>query len=261
MKAFLLVLLLCFSLTNALNTDFLESEEYQGFSKPQKAQLDIFLEQDEVVAFLEQFPNWRADIYRTDESGVVWKVDFHEGEQWRGNAHYNNDKAEMFDTTLPVDLSDSEKEEARAAIHTLIFADAEVLARLENPDIWTHETTYNMYEEKWQVHFWSAADDAKELGVELYRDGEEESYKIDRLFDPAAVNAEDQEQHNRDEAINLAYTAEPTDAALNGHDNWRSYAEAQGGPLWSVAFEAKGENLITVLVDLEAGEVLETQLP
>ena len=51
----LLALALCFSLASALNTDFLESEEYQGFSEPQKAQLEIFLEQDEVIAFLEQF--------------------------------------------------------------------------------------------------------------------------------------------------------------------------------------------------------------
>ena len=192
---------------------------------------------------------------------MVWKVDFHEGEKWRGNAHYNTKKSELFNTTLPIDLSEGEKEEARAAIETLILADAEILARLEDLDNWTHETTYNMYQEKWKVHFWSTADNGREVGVELYRKGEDGDYVIDRVFDPAALNAEDQEQHNRSEAINLAYTAEPTDAALNGHDNWRSYAEAQGGPLWSVAFEAKGENLITVLVDLEAGTVLETQLP
>ena len=254
-KRIVVLMLVCFFAT-AFAQDFLDSEDYAALSQPQKEQLELFLDHDEVSDFVKQFPGWHANIYRLNDEGEVWKVDFYEDETWLGYAHYDTQKSELFDTILPIDLSAGEKEKARAQIETFLSEDAEIRAILGNSD-WQHDISYDMYDEIWRADI--KGDKGVTLGAELYRDGD--SYKLERLFDPATLDAENTEQRSRDEATNLARDAKQVQAVLSVHDNWRSYAESQNGTVWSVVFAAKGKTLITALVDIKAWEVLETQLP
>lgn len=257
MKRFLVLIILSVSsLTLAVNLEYLNSDKFKGYGEEKQAKIRQFLEHTEVRKFLERFPDWTADSYPQDDEGQFWKIDFYDAGEWIGYAHLNTETDELFDTILPIDLSEEEKTVAQSQIETLIFDDAEVLARLKYPEDWDFDMHYDMYKETWTVYMWGGNDQS--LGVRLYQ-ADSGRYRIDDLFDPDALSAEELEQHLRDEAINLAYSANEVGQALDGRDDWFSYAEPQGGPLWTVAFEADGENLVTVLVDLEAQVVLEAE--
>jgi hypothetical protein len=49
------------------------------------------------------------------------------------------------------------------------------------------------------------------------------------------------------------------DAALNGHDDWTTYAEPQGDAVWGVSFVAGDARLIFVLVDVTREQVLDVE--
>lgn len=253
----LIALFVLLGLSLALNKDFLKSEAFKAYSSDEQNTIRTALKIDVVRTFLDEHPDWSASTYLEEGSDTEWHIDFYEYDEWIGEAHLDTASGEVYKTYLPLELSEEALAAGKKQIETLVYADAEVLARLGNPADWGSDIYYDMYEQVWTMFFWSGH---KSLGVKFYQE-ENGRFRIDTLFDPDALEGEEAEQHQRDQAVNIAYSVEGIDRVLSGIDDWQTYSESQGGPLWTVEFAAEGKRLITVLVDIEAETVLETELP
>lgn len=215
--------------------------------------IDIAVADAEVATYLAEYPNWQAEAYPEEEN--LWGVDFYGAseEEWLGYVFLNIDTGEIIETYIPQQLSPEELQAGQAAVEKLVLNDAELLALLGDPNQWESETEYDSYDGAWYVWFGRGLD---EWAVAVY--AEDDRYYIEEIFDPAAWEAEEAEEAARNQAIELAYEAEGIDAALTAADDWRVYAENQGGSQWTVSFVAGEQELFFALVDTEQWLVLET---
>lgn len=236
----------------AFAKNFLDSDDFKNLEPDQRRAIELIVKNKQVTTFLKDYPDWRAETYHDGET--TWHVDFYTGDDWLAFAHINVETKGVFDTKLPKKLSEKEFAARKEKIEQIVFNDAEVLALLATVEDWDYEVNYDSYEEKWWMNFWRGIDT---LTVDLYPDNN--SFHIDRIYDPEAFDKEEAERVARDQAIELAWQAEGIGEALDGHDNWRTYAEPQEGNTWTVSFDISDKNLFSALVDVEAWEVLETK--
>lgn len=247
----LVTILLFLSTFLAFAKNFLETEDFKNLEPAQQRAIELIVKNKEVKTFLKDFPDWWAEVYQDGET--FWHVDFYEGDEWLAYAHIDTETREVSETKFPEHLSKEEFAKRKEQIEKIAFNDAELLALLANPDDWDYEVQYDAYEETWWMNFWRGID---ALTVDFYPD--EKSFYIDRIYDPEALNEEEAKRVARDQAIELAWQAEDIGVALDGHDNWHTYAEWQEGSRWTVSFDTRKKQLFSALVDIEVWEVLET---
>lgn len=236
----------------AFAQNFLDSETFKALQPDHQRAIKLTVKTKAVKTFLNHYPDWRAETYH--DGGAVWHVDFYQKDEWLAFAHINVETKEVSDTKFPKKLSEEEFAERKKKVEQVVFNDPEVLALLVTAEDWDFEVQYDTYSEKWWMNFWRGIDT---LRVDLYPD--ENSFHIDRVYDPKAFSEEKALRVARDRAVELAWQAEAIGEALDGVDNWHSYAEQQAGSVWSVSFDTSEKNLFSALVDIEAWEVLETQ--
>jgi len=236
----------------AFAKNFLKSEDFKNLEPSHQQAIELIVKKKEVKNFLKDFPDWRAETYQDGET--LWHVDFYEGGDWIAYAHIDTETLELSETKFPERLSKEEFAKRKEKIEQIVFSDAEVLALLINPDDWDYDVQYDSYEETWAVNLWRGIDD---LRINIYQ--ENDTFYIDRVYNPKALDEEEAKRVARDSAIELAWQAEDIGAALDGHDNWHTYAELQEGSKWTVSFDTRKKQLFSALVDIEAWEVLETQ--
>ncbi len=84
-------------------------------------------------------------------------------------------------------------------------------------------------------------------------------FYVDRTFHPLALEAEQVRRHAQD----LAYIAEAVGRVLEPYDDWRALVELQTSDLnrWTVSFATPEQAIVTALIDLKAGRVLEVETP
>ena len=249
LKACLFALLFLLG-TFGLAQTFLDSDAFRALEPEAQNAVSLIVHNDEVAAFLETHSDWRAEAYADSETD--WHVDFYLGDEWLAYAHVNVETSEVYDTRIPVELSEEEFGGLREKIETLVFNDAEIEALLVDPDWWDYEVRYDAYDQNWWVEFWK---EIEAVTVALSRDGER--FYIEDVYDPKAFDEEEARRVARDQAVDLAWQAEGISAALDGVDDWRAYAEQQEGSRWTVEFAGEGRSLFTALVDLGSGEVIE----
>ena len=245
---------LCSSLSVAFSRAFLKSDEFKGYSEEQQRAIRLIVEHKDVRLFLTEYGSWRAETYADSE--VDWHVDFYIGDEWIGYAHINVDSKELYDALLPRELSPEAYEQGKEKIENLVLADAEIVARLGDPLAWDYSVEFDKYDQTWTMYFWRGIES---MGISFYE--EDSRFYIDNVFNPDALVDEELEQEQRNQAIELAYSAEGLEAALEGVDYWVTYAERQEETLWTVEFAAPDQSLMTVLVNIEAWEVLEASRP
>ena len=252
-KTWLFALLLLLNSSSHAQT-FLDSDAFRALEPGAQNAVELMLQNDEVAAFLEKYPDWRAEAYIDNEPD--WKVDFYQGDEWFAAAHINVATSEVYDAYYPHELSEEVFGETRDVIESLVFNDAELQALLVDFNLWEHEVHYDAYEQNWWVDFWRGIDALK---ADIGKDGER--FYVDQVYDPQAFDEEEAQRVARDRAVELAWQAEGIGAALDGVDDWRAYAEPQEGSRWTVEFAIYGRSLFTALVDLAKGEVLEAGTP
>ena len=86
-----------------------------------------------------------------------------------------------------------------------------------------------------------------------------DDFYIEEVRNERVLGEEEAFEHSRDKAIRLAY--EEVGDALEGRDDWHTYAEHQGGTQWSVAFVTDETERFYALVDVENEQVLESERP
>jgi len=222
----------------------------------QQALIQIVASSETFADWLVQYPNWKSNVYPSDTEGV-WVVEFYtEAEDdWLGYATINAETGEIYESFAPKPLPTEVYQEQRDKVLKLTLDDPEVLAYLGDPILWDMYMDYNRYESLWDVYFYRGVDAVlvKASFVDTY-------FNIDSIVDPNELTEEQALDDARNQAISLAYGAEGVDTALEGHDDWRTYVEPQGGSRWSVSFAADDQELFYALVDIEVNVVLASQV-
>lgn len=231
----------------------------QSEEETEQALIQIVVASDTFVDWLAGYPDWIGHAYKGDDGANNWYVEFYDSSEteWLGYATINADDGEIYEAFAPVPLPTDVYQEQQPRIQALVLDDPEVMTRLGDFAAWDAYTDYNRYEQLWDVYLVRGIDS---ILVKALLD-ENDNFSIDSIVDPNELSEEQTEQAARDKAIGLAYSGEGLDQALDGHDDWITYVENQGGPRWSVAFEADGQQLFYALVDIATDKVLETNVP
>ena len=245
MRVFTLLLLLLGSFSFAQDED------------KQRA-IDVIAAVPEVANYLGGFPDWKGNAWVHEEGTNIWKVEFHSeaADDWLGYGIVNLDTEEVRESFVPKPLEPEVFEERKAKVEVLVLGDAEVLARLENTDLWEQEVDFDRYERTWKMTFYRGIE---AVAVDLNGDGDKDTFNIEKVYDPKAFDEEKAQRVARDRAIELSWEAEGIGESLDGTDNWRVYAEQQEGSHWTVEFATEERSLFSALVDIEAWEVLESR--
>ena len=218
--------------------------------------IDLIAAVPEVADYLKDFPDWKGNAWVHEEGTNIYKADFNSeaADDWLGFGIVNLDNEEIIETFVPTPLEPEIFEERKAKVEALVLNDAEVLARLNNLDLWEQEVDFNRYERNWKMTFHKGIE---AVAIRLNGNGDDEAFSIEELYDPKAFDEEKAQRNARDKAIELSWEAEGIGESLDGTDDWRVYAEQQDGSRWTVEFATDDKSLFSALVDIEAWEVLE----
>lgn len=220
--------------------------------------IQIAADSDMFKDWLSSHANYQSDAYGPDDNNV-WYVEFKDelGNEWLGYANVNATTSEIQDSFAPKPLPPDVYQEQLPDITAFALADEEVLARLNyNPKLWQMNPDWNRWDATWDVTFAHGID---AIVVKLKFD-ENQHIIMDKIADPNELDADKQAEKTHNDAINLAYGADGVWAALDGHDNWKTYVEHQGDNRWSVSFVDGDTNLSTVIVDVKTGKVLKIKV-
>lgn len=223
----------------------------QTEEETQDALVQIVASSDTFADWLAQY-DWRPNVYQSDTEGV-WVVEFYnnDDDDWLGYATINAETGEIYDAFAPKPLDTDVYQQQMEKVQKLILEDPEVQARIGDPALWDAYTDYNRYEAKWEMYFYRGTE-----AVLVKATIDDVYFDIEDIIDPNQLSEEEAQNEARNQAINLAYTADGVDAALDGHDDWHTYVEPQGGSRWSVTFAADDQELFYALVDIESNNVL-----
>jgi hypothetical protein len=228
--------------------------DLEGLEDDQKA-IQLLASETAVAEFLVNYPDWSADSWPEDEENGIWGIDFYSeaADEWLGWGQVNIQTGEILDYFVPRDLSPEEFQAGLAEVEKLVLNDAGVQARLGDPELWEHETYFNRWDQIWEVWFWHGLD---ELVVTVNRD--EENTYLEEIFDPSQLEAEKEAEWQRDQAVELAWSAEGIDQAFDGVDNWHTLVAPQGD-LWAVSFVSDEQELFYALVDINRWEIVDAK--
>lgn len=226
----------------------------QGSTRPSEEKaIALVVADSEMAAYLEFFPGWTAEAYQED--GDIWSVDVFDSDgEWQGYGQVNIVTEEILEIYAPMPLTPEEFQAGQEAARGLVLADAEVLALLGDPETWEYSIDYNRYDEIWDMYFYRGLD-AWDVLVNQY-DGE---FHLDQIVDANRMEEQEALRWAKDQAIELAYSAEDVWDRLDGIDNWYTFVENQGGSVWSVSFTNDDRVLFFALVNIDTQEILESE--
>ena len=231
-----------------------EEVDLDGLDDSEKA-IALAAATDDAAAHLVNYPDWTADAYPEDEEAGLWGVDFYSeaADEWLGYALVDLAAQEIVEMVVPRELTTEEYQAGLEKVEAFVLQDAEVLALLGDLSQWDRDTAYNRWDETWETWFSRGLD---EWMVVTTLDGDD--VYLDGIYDPYEFEAEQEQQVRQDQAIGLAWEAEGIDQALDGVDNWRNYVSPQSDTIYAVTFATEDAELFYALVDIEAGQVLES---
>ena len=205
------------------------------------------------ATYLATVPHWHAEAYHEEDD--IWDADFFDmSNDWIGYGKVNIATEEVLEISMPTVLTPEEYQAGLAATEKLVLNDGEVLALLGDPALWGRTVDFDGWENTWYVYFERGLDNWL---VRVQYDSTD--YWIDEIVNPDALSAAEKREQNRNAAIELAYSAEGVWDALDGVDDWFTYAENQSGSQWSVSVVTADRDLFFALVDIDTGEILQTE--
>lgn len=225
-----------------------------GFSLAQEdADTEVIIrlgaESEVLRDWLALYPGYQAIAHGPDEESN-WYVEFYDssGEAWLGYAIISADEAQVLEAFAPKPLPPDVYQVQSTLILQAVLNDLEVQAWLENaPDQWDAYPEWNVWEQSWYVAFTRGIESVLvSVGID-----ENDNVWIGGIFDPNSLDEQQAIDQARNEAINLAYQTDGADAALQGHDNWRTYVERVDETQWSVSFVSGEDLLFFVVVEVK----------
>lgn len=256
----LVALLIAFA-TMALHAPAARAQDDEEFSQTELALIDIVSNSDTFADWLTNYPDWNVNVWENEDDPDWYTVEFYDAawEEWLGYAVINSDTSEITEAFAPVPLSEEAFQRGQAQIAALMFEDPEIIGLIGDPIVWEYWIDYNRWEQDWNVYFYRGITSWRvDITLENYEEANDGYFTIDGIYDNNELDEETALEANRSDAINLAYNAPGVDQALEGHDDWNTYAENQYGAVWSVAFVSGDQELFFALVNISSGQVLES---
>ena len=208
-----------------------------------------------IAEYLTDF-NWVGSAYPHDDSEQTWGVEFstRNDEEWLGWADVNVVTGGVNDFFVPRDLPTEEFQAGQAQIKTFLDADAEINGLLGDASLWENEIWYNRWEATWEAWYGRGLD---EWIVVLYLDNENNEIWIESIEDPSVLEAEEQREWDRNQAVELAFEADGLWETLDGVEGWRTLTSDHGDGIWTVDFVAPGTLYFSTVVDIVNWQVIE----
>lgn len=247
---FLILLLFLLSFATA---DYLDTDEFKSYSEKEQEIIRQVVEKEEVQNLLPQLINWSISI----ELEGYWNISFYEAGEWVGYVLYNEATNEIETSELPEFLAQEEVNAYEANIKKYLFDDPAIKAIIENANIFNKELNYNKYSNYWSYYLYNSIDSYE---IIIYPD-DVNYFTIDEIRNYNAFDDDQKLEIDRNTAIELAYSSPKINEAFDGIDDWFSYAEQYENNIWIVEFAGMGRTLLSVLVDIDAKTVLESNLP
>lgn len=209
----------------------------------------------EVALHLGNYPDWAGEAWQNDEVNNIWDVNFYSEaeDEWLGNGTVNLNTQEVLDYFVPRELTPEEFQEQLAIVEDFVLNDPEVLAILGDVSLWDHESYYNRWDANWDTYFWHGIDAWTVITV-FYND----EIQLDSIIDQNAFDEAEQDELNRNDAIQLAYASDGIWEVLGNVDDWHAYVEAQSGSVWTVEFVGDGQEYFYAVVDIDSQQILES---
>ncbi|MEZ4633583.1 MAG: hypothetical protein R2856_01145 [Caldilineaceae bacterium] len=209
----------------------------------------------DMALHLANYPDWTGNAWAENDEETIFGVDFYSeaADEWLGNGRVDLAQNVVLEYYAPRDLTPEEFQAGLARVKPFLDDDPEVQARLApNPDFWYEGIYYNRWDGVWEAYY--------ERGLEafvvaIYLDGD--NIYVDSIYDPYGFDEAEALEDQRNRAISLAWEAPGIDVAIEGVDNWATYAEKQSDALWTVEFAAQDRSLFAALVNIETWEVIE----
>jgi hypothetical protein len=222
---------------------------------PEERAIALVAAVPEVAAHLASYPEWSGDAYFEDANSQIYEVSFYSesANEWLGSGQANIETGEVLDYYVPRELAPEEYQQQLAQVKMFLDDDPEVQGRLvPRPDFWEEYIDYNRWDQNWQAYYSRGLEEF--VVVLAFYDGD---LYIDQIYDPWVFDAEQEVRRQRDLALELVWQANGIDGALDGVDNWATYAAQQSDSIWTVEFVTEDQLLFSALVDIENWQILE----
>lgn len=209
---------------------------------------------EDMALHLAAYPGW-VGVTNDEGNGIIY-VEFRTaaGDEydWLGDGRVNVQTDEVETVYAPRELTTEEYQAGLAKVEAYLPYDAEIQARLGNPDVWEKWVDWDRWEQQWSVGY--------TRGLEkfiVYFNLWEDKLSVDRYEDPNLLEAQEQAEWARSQAIELAFETKGIWEILDGADDWTTYVEPQPDGVWSVAVVAGEDELFNALVNTETWTVIE----
>lgn len=238
---------------HTLTFDGIEQDE--ALTAEDREIIRTVVETAEVADVLALAAIWTAEVYQDEEGSDTYYLDFYAQDDWIGWAGID-----VVTNEINFDMVAFLSEEAIATmlpiIEKLALADPEVQALMGDSELgdWYTSTDYDPYAASYYFYF--------ERGLESWQASfymENGQPVIDAISDPAALEAEEQIQWERDQAIEIAWETPDLWEIVADVDDWQTYVAPQGENRYAVTFVTTDRELFYALIDIETREIIETK--
>lgn len=250
LKKLVSIFLVVMVLGTLAGTAFAQDEELRDQVIAVAAASEEFVE---ALANYETYDTWAEPL---EEDPNTWFVEFYvESEDiFIGEALVDTTTWEIVESFVVEVLSEAELQAGEALVLNAIMSDSEVMAVVKDPSEWQIFVQYEGFDNMWSVVFINGLNEWEAL-VGVF---EGEAY-IESFTQLEAMDAYEEMEDERGRAVMLAFEAEGVDAALEGIDNWGTFAQPQADGTWSVLFVTFDRALFFVMVDLANETILEAR--
>ncbi|MCU0497535.1 MAG: hypothetical protein MUF87_09315 [Anaerolineae bacterium] len=209
---------------------------------------------------LENYPGWWALAFDSGNRYGIWQVEFYDADGndlgW-ANVSPLNGRIYSWESYLSVD--DKTREEAYPIVRDFVVNSPEVLSLLEAPDQYEIYIDYEPWSKVWGAYINVGGVDSIWVAVDYDDDFNFINPRIAQIHFEGVDSYEEWFAANEDRAKSIAFEDAVVMEAVRGVVGWTSTvsrSEDQDN-VWIVTFEAAGETLITVHIDLNSETVIE----
>lgn len=205
---------------------------------------------------------WFAAAYDTHNRYGVWRVQFwNETGDDAGWADVSIERSRVYSWDAYFDSTPAQDTEAQVVIEQFVRSHPDIIELM--PDIVDAETRYLYIDYDGWADYWGVWVDAGEDSLWLtvkFEGGQPNALKnptLEDIYFPNIVPYAEWVEASQAEAVSLAFQLPEIAAALRGHENWQTSAEAVDADTWSVIFQAGEQTLAEALVNVQAQNVIE----